>query len=430
MAPAPGLFEAALSRLEAARAYAEIDDETVETLRHPQAVVEVAVPLRRDDGSLEVLTGYRVRHNDVRGPAKGGVRFHPRVDLDEVKALAFWMTCKCAVVGIPFGGGKGGVAVDAKQLSTLELERLSRGYMQRMADFVGPDTDVMAPDVATNERVMGWMADEYARIVRRRTPDVITGKPVALGGSLGRDSATGRGAAVCLAELARRRGWDPSATTVAVQGFGHAGQHLALALADQGYRVVAVSDSRGGVYRPEGFDVAGLVAAKRDDRPLATVGSPGSPAGAPAESVTNAELLALDVDVLAPAALEDQVTAANVAGVRASTVLEVANGPVSPEADAALVDAGCTVVPDVLANAGGVTVSYFEWAQNRGGVRWSAEEVARRLEATLTGACDEVLAVAAAEVVDLRTAAYAVALRRLGEAIGALGTRAYFRGHA
>lgn len=429
MVATESLFEAALERLVAARPYAAIDDEAIEVLRHPSAVLEVAVPLRHDDGSLEVLRGYRVRHNDLRGPAKGGIRFHPKVDLDEVKALAFWMTCKCAVMGIPFGGGKGGICVDPKQLSRLELERLSRAYMERVADFVGPDTDVMAPDVNTNATVMGWMADEYANIVRRRTPAVITGKPVALGGSPGRDTATGRGAYVCLTELAKRQGWDPGRTTVAIQGFGNAGQGVAQLLYLDGWSVVAVSDSQGGIHRPEGFDVPSLVQFKNETRRLDAVYCQGSVCEAvPARRVTNDELLGLDVDVLIPAAMEDQITAANAASVKARTVVEVANGPVTPEADRILAAAGTTVVPDILANAGGVTVSYFEWAQNRSGTTWSLAEVEQRLDAMMVGSLELVLGISEVNGIDLRTAAYALALRRLGEAIGALGTQAYFLG--
>jgi glutamate dehydrogenase (NADP+) len=430
--PADGdLFEQALARLDRAARYAPIDPEALEKLRHPKLVVQASIPVRMDDGSLRIFAGYRVRHDDTRGPAKGGIRFHPRVDLSEVKALAFWMTCKCAVAGIPLGGAKGGVAVNPKELSRLELERLSRGYIAQLADFLGPETDIPAPDVYTNERVMGWMMDEYSRIRRQRTPSVITGKPLELGGSPGRDEATGRGAYVCVKELEKRRGWDPAGVRVAVQGFGNAGQHVARLLHADGYRIVAVSDSKGGIYRPEGFNIPSLVKMKNETRQLVSVYCEGSVCEfVEAEPVTNSELMELDVDLLVPAALEGQITAGNAARVRATTVVEVANGPTTPEAEAILLDRGVTVVPDILANAGGVTVSYFEWVQNRSGLGWGLEEVNARLGTTMTDAFEAVSAIAAQEDIDLRTAAYALALRRISAAVEAQGTHAWFRGEA
>jgi Glutamate dehydrogenase/leucine dehydrogenase len=335
------IFEQAVARLDRAARFAPIDPEALEKLRHPKLVLQASIPVRMDDGSLRILEGYRVRHDDTRGPAKGGIRFHPRVDLSEVKALAFWMTCKCAVVGIPFGGGKGGVAVNPKELSRLELERLSRGFIQALADFLGPETDVPAPDVYTNERVMGWMMDEYSKIRRQRTPAVITGKPVELGGSLGRDDATGRGAYTCVKELEKRRGWDPSEVRVAVQGFGNAGQHIARLLHGDGYRVVAVSDSRGGIYNRDGFDIPSLMKMKNETRRLMAVYCEESVCElVDADDVTNDELLELDVDLLVPAALENQITAANAARIRARTIVEIANGPTAAEADPILADGG------------------------------------------------------------------------------------------
>ena len=249
------IFTDALKRLDRAAEYAGMDEEALLRLKAPKAILEVSIPVRMDDGSLRVFRGYRVRYDDTRGPTKGGIRFHPNVSLGEVKALAFWMTCKCAVVGIPFGGGKGGIIVDPKQLSRLELERLSRGFIERIADFIGPETDVPAPDVYTNAMIMGWMMDEYSKIRRQRTPAVITGKPIPLGGSLGRDDATGRGAYYCIKELERVRKWNPADIRVAVQGFGNAGQHVARLLHEDGYRIVAISDSRGGILRAEGIDI-------------------------------------------------------------------------------------------------------------------------------------------------------------------------------
>ncbi|MGI8759225.1 MAG: Glu/Leu/Phe/Val family dehydrogenase [Acidimicrobiales bacterium] len=428
MDPGYDVFADAITKLQRAATHLRVDPETLQRLQHPKATMVVSIPVRMDDGSLEIFEGYRVRHDDTRGPAKGGMRYHPAVSLSEVKALALWMTLKCAVVGIPFGGAKGGVAVNPKLLSTLELERLSRGFIAQLGDFIGPETDVPAPDVYTNAMVMGWMMDEYSRLRGRRIPGVVTGKPVELGGSWGRDDATGRGAYHAIKELGRRRDWDPAEVRVAVQGFGNAGQHVALLLHAEGYRVVAVSDSQGGISRSEGFDVPSLVKMKNESRKLAAVYCQESVCEmVSADQVTNAELLELDVDLLIPAALEGQITATNAERVRASTVVEVANGPTTGEADAILEDRGIVVVPDILANAGGVTVSYFEWVQNRSGDRWGRDEVRARLEAIMTTETKAVLDRAEDMKLDLRTAAYAHALDRVGAAIEAQGTSAYFR---
>lgn len=423
------VFEDALQRLDEVAELVEIDPEVLIRLRHPKSVTQAAIPVRRDDGSLTVFEGYRVRYDDTRGPTKGGIRFHPDVDVSEVKALAFWMTIKCAVVGIPFGGGKGGVICNPKELSRLELERVSRGFVQQFADVIGPETDIPAPDVYTNAMVMGWMMDEYSRIQHRRVPGVITGKPIDLGGSLGRDDATGRGAYYCIKELEERRGWTPGEVRVAVQGFGNAGQHVAALLHADGYRIVAVSDSQGGIFRDEGFDVPSLVQNKNDTRALRAVYCTGSVCElVEAESITNAELLELDVDVLIPAALEGVITEDNADRIRAPMIIEVANGPITSAADKVLVDKGTTVVPDILANAGGVTVSYFEWVQNRAGLYWDLEEVHRRLEEIMRREFAAVHDLADALDVDLRRAAYAHALTRLGAAIASQGTHSYFRG--
>jgi glutamate dehydrogenase (NADP+) len=418
--PAPGadLFARSFARVVQAAQHARIDPETLVRLSAPHRTVEVAIPLRMDDGSLRLFRGYRVQYDDARGPYKGGIRFHPRVDLAEVKSLALWMTLKCAVADLPFGGSKGGVEVDPRQLSTAELERLSRGYVRALADLLGVDRDVPAPDVYTNARTMAWMADEYATIVRRQEPGVITGKPVGRGGSLGRDDATGRGGYYVTKELEALRGWRPERTTVAVQGFGNAGQHIARLLHDDGYRVVAVSDSKHGICLRSGLDVPQVVAHKQRYHELAT------PTGG--STITNAELLQLDVDVLVPAALEDQLTEANAAGVRAKVVLELANGPTTAAAEAVLDDRGVLVVPDVLANAGGVTVSWFEWLQNRAGQPWQIEEVHQRLRACMQAQFRAVHARATAIGGPMRQAAYALALERLDRALGAGGTAADF----
>jgi len=425
------VFTDALRRLDEVADLIEVDPEVLERLRYPKSVVQVSIPIRCDDGGLRVFEGYRVRYDDTRGPTKGGIRFHPDVDVAEVKALAFWMTVKCAVVGIPYGGGKGGVVVNPKELSRLELERVSRGFVQALHDVIGPETDIPAPDVYTNAMVMGWMADEYSRIERRRVPGAFTGKPIELGGSLGRDDATGRGAYYCIKELERLRGWDPKEMTVAVQGFGNAGQHVALLLAADGYKIVAVSDSQGGIHRPEGFDVPSLVQNKNDTRALRAVYCEGTVCNlVEAEQITNEQLLELDVDLLIPAALEGVITEDNADRIRARTIVEVANGPITSAADEVLVAKDITIVPDILANAGGVTVSYFEWVQNRNGMSWTIEEVHERLAEVMRREFSAVHELASRLDVDLRRAAYAHALSRLGDAISCQGTQAWFRGDA
>ncbi|HMJ75846.1 MAG TPA: Glu/Leu/Phe/Val dehydrogenase, partial [Iamia sp.] len=323
--PPEDVFTDVLRTLGRAAEAGGIDTEVVERLRHPRSILQVAIPVRLDDGSLRTFDGYRVRHDDTRGPGKGGIRFHPDVSLSQVKALALWMTLKCALVDIPFGGAKGGVVVDPKELSPLELERLSRGFVVALGDFVGPDTDIPAPDVYTNEMVMGWMVDEYSRARGRRVPAMITGKPIALGGSQGRDQATGRGAYEAITVVAEREGWEPGATTVAVQGFGNAGRSVARLLHADGYRVVAVSDSRGGICAADGLDIPVIADQKAERRELDAVycdGAVGDTEGA--DQITNEDLLALDVDVLIPAALEGVITEDNAKEVRAGWVVEVA----------------------------------------------------------------------------------------------------------
>jgi len=421
------IYKEALSRLDKAASYAAIDAEVVEKLKFPKACLEVSIPVRMDDGSLRIFTGYRVHHNDLRGPTKGGIRFHPNVSLDEVKSLAFWMSIKCAVVGIPFGGGKGGVIVDPKELSRMELERLSRGYIQQIASFIGPDTDIPAPDVYTNAMIMGWMMDEYSKIVRRLSPAVITGKPIALGGSQGREDATARGGYYCIKELEKKRHWDPKNIRVAVQGFGNAGQFIAEMLHQDGYKVVAISDSQGGIYRPQGFDVPSIIQVKNNSKKLQAVYCEGSVCElVDATVVTNEELLELDVDILIPAALENQITKDNAKNVKAPVIIELANGPTTFEADTILEAKGTLVVPDILANAGGVTVSYFEWVQNKAGYYWSLNEVQERLKEIMLREFRFVYALMEEHNTDMRTAAYIHALNRQAAAITALGTEDYF----
>ena len=426
--PQSEIFNDALMRLESAAAHTDVDSETLTRLRQPEQAIQVAVPVRMDDGSLQIFSGYRVRHNSFRGPTKGGLRYHPSVNLDEVKALAFWMTFKCAVVGIPYGGGKGGVAVNPKELSRMELERLSRSFIAKIAPFIGPDTDIPAPDVYTNSTIMGWMADEYAKIAGCQSPGVITGKPLALGGSLGRDDATGRGAYYCIKELERRRGWDPSQIRVAVQGWGNAGQHVARLLHADGYQIVAASDSRGGVYKEGGFDVPSLIQFKNETRLLKGVYCKGSVCELIDHTqLSNEELLELDVDLLLPSAVENVITAENAARIKAPCIVELANGPVTSAADIILRDNGKLIVPDILANAGGVTVSYFEWVQNRAGFAWELDEVHSRLETIMRREFGAIYSLMEELGSDMRTAAYVHALKRLATAIEAAGTRGWFQ---
>lgn len=423
------IFENALSNLDEVLKVVSLDSEAVEKLRHPHRIIEVSLPVRKDNGALEIFKGFRVQHSLVRGPGKGGIRFHPNVSCDEVKALAFWMTFKCAVMDLPFGGAKGGVIVDPKTLSKLELERLSRCYIDNVADFIGPDKDIPAPDVYTNAMIMGWMMDEYANVVRRYTPAVITGKPILLGGSLGREDATGRGGFHCVKQLEALKNWEPKRTRVAIQGFGNAGQHIAQLLYDAGYCIVAVSDSQGGIYREQGFDIPSLIKVKNETRKVQAVYCTGSICESiEAQHISNEALLALDVDLLIPAALENQITEANAEQIQAPIIIELANGPINAVADRILDAKGKLIVPDILANAGGVVVSYFEWVQNRAGYYWAIDKVRKRLQTRMEGAFLNVHQFAQSKQISMRTAAYALALQRLTGAISAGGTHSYFSG--
>ncbi|MDP7115565.1 MAG: Glu/Leu/Phe/Val dehydrogenase [Candidatus Woesearchaeota archaeon] len=424
------LFESAKKQFEKSLEYLDISDDAKKTMEQPKEILEVAVPVRMDDGSLEIFKGFRVHYNDVLGPTKGGIRYHPDVSLDEVKSLAFWMTFKCAVVGIPFGGAKGGIIVDPKKLSKKELERLSRGYIRGIYDFIGPDLDIPAPDVYTNEMIMGWMTDEYSKIARKLTPAVITGKPVNLGGSLGRDDATARGAYYVINEYVKKLKLEPKKLKVAVQGFGNAGYHIVRLLKEDGYNIVALSDSKGGIFTKNGtLDPDSVLKLKEEQGKLEGVYCEGTVCNiVEHEKITNDELLELDVDILIPSAIENQITKENADKIKAKIVCEIANGPTTPEADTVLFKKGITVIPDILANAGGVTVSYFEWVQNKAGYYWTREDVAERLKEIMVKAYKEVDSVTENKKIDMRTAAYVVASNKIIKGIDAKGTSRYFRG--
>lgn len=424
------LFEKASQRITEVLNYVDISQDTVETLQYPKAVLIVSIPVRMDNYDLKIFKGYRVRYNDLRGPAKGGIRYHPNVSIDEVKSLAFWMTFKCAALNLPYGGAKGGITVDPKNLSRFELERLSRGYIDAIADFIGPNVDIPAPDVYTNQMMMGWMMDEYSTIKRKITPAIITGKPLSMGGSLGRDTATAMGAFITIETLVPRILQRTKPITVAVQGFGNAGAELAELLYNAGYKVVAVSDSRGGIYAKQGLDIPQVKSFKESTRTLKAVYCKESVCNIMTdhEEITNEELLTLDVDILAPSALEDQITESNADKVKAKAIFEVANGPVTPAADKILNENGITVVPDILVNAGGVTVSYFEWIQNRTGFYWSLDKINQRLREKMIEETDRIWKIAQEKSIPLRTAAYVHAFRRITEAVNSKGTRDFYAG--
>ncbi|MCU0515736.1 MAG: Glu/Leu/Phe/Val dehydrogenase [Oscillatoria sp. Prado101] len=421
------LFADASQRLEQAMKYVAISEDALEHLKHPKISLSVSIPVRMDNGSLRIFQGYRVRYDDTRGPGKGGVRYHPNVTLDEVQSLAFWMTFKCAVLNLPFGGAKGGVTVNPKELSKLELERLTRGYIDAIADFIGPDVDIPAPDVYTNPMIVGWMMDQYSIIRRQLTPAVVTGKPITLGGSLGRDTATAMGAFFVIEAMMPKFDMPPQETSVAVQGFGNAGAHIAELLSKAGYKVVAVSDSQGGVYCKKGLDIPRIRQFKESQKGIKALYCEDSVCKVVEhEVITNEQLLTLDVDVLIPAALENQITEANAKEIKAKIIFEVANGPITSGADKILEEKGIYVFPDILVNAGGVTVSYFEWVQNRSGLYWTLQEVNQRLKQKMVEETEPIWQMSQELAISMRTAAYVHALNRLGEAINAKGTRDYY----
>ncbi|QYX57561.1 Glu/Leu/Phe/Val dehydrogenase [Roseovarius sp. SCSIO 43702] len=407
----------------------DISEDTRKLLSAPNRKLEASVPLRRDDGSLDVLRAWRVQYDTTLGPGKGGVRFHPDVDAREVTELAFWMTLKCALLELPFGGAKGGVQVDPKALSPLEVERLARGYVAAVADIIGPDRDIPAPDVHTNPRIMGWMADEFSKINRSHQPAAMTGKPVCLGGSEGRIAATGCGALIVLREWIERQDKRPADVSVAVQGFGSAGGHFACLAHEAGFRVVAVSDSKTAVHDEADLDPRPIFECKRNGDAEGVLYCEKSVADEDGkEEIGQEELLKLEVDVLALAAMENAVTKKNAKGIRAPLILEIANGPVSADADEILRERDHVMLPDILVNAGGATVSYFEWIQSRTGEYWREEQVTERLEARMVDAATRVFDRAEADDVPAREAAYALAVERIARAVASRGNRSYFAG--
>lgn len=418
----PTLFSMARKRLKLAAEYVRVDPDVMEKLKNPQETLHASLMVRMDDGSLRAFNAWRCRYDDTRGPTKGGIRFHPDVNLDEVVSLAFWMTFKCAVVNLPYGGAKGGVSVDTKKLSNAELERLSRAYVRALPHFIGPDRDIPAPDVYTNATVMGWMANEYASMVGHSAPAVITGKPIVLGGSLGRDDATGRGGYLVLRHLEKELGLTPEKTSVVLQGFGNASYPCARLLHADGYRIIGLSDSKSAIYDPDGMDPDAIKEHKNKTGALS-----GAPTHGASRELTNEELLECECDVLAPGALENQITEKNADRIKARIVLELANGPITPLADDILLKKSTVVIPDILANAGGVIVSYFEWAQNRAGYYWPLDEVHTQLRQFLEPQAKEVWKIKEEIGVEMRTAAYVLALQRIGEAVSARGTRAFFK---
>jgi glutamate dehydrogenase (NAD(P)+) len=399
------IFDAMLQEFDTAARILNLEPGIWKILTHPKRQIVVSCPVQMDSGEIEVFTGYRVQYNITLGPAKGGIRYHPGVTLDEVTALAAWMTWKCAVAHIPFGGGKGGIICDPTRMSRREVEALTRRYVAEIIDAIGPEKDVPAPDVNTNDQVMAWIMDTYSMHVGHTETAVVTGKPIELGGSLGRREATGRGVMICTRESAQHLGFGIEGATVAVQGFGNVGSISADLLAGIGARIVAVTDWKGGVYNAGGLDVAKLAEYVRQHKTVD--GFPG------ADPLTNDQLFTLDVDVLIPAALENQITMDNAPGIKARVVVEGANGPTTPDAHRHLHERGVFVVPDILANSGGVTTSYFEWVQDRHGYFWTEKEVNERLEHKMREAFDAVLQTSLRHHIDLRTAAYIVAINRV-----------------
>jgi glutamate dehydrogenase (NAD(P)+) len=401
-------YEIAKSQLRRVGEVFALDPDLIRVLSKPKKAVEVSIPVQMDDGAIEVFTGFRVTHNIARGPSKGGIRYHPNVTLDEVKALAMWMTWKCSLMGLPFGGAKGGVVCDPKSLSLSELERMTRRYTSEIINDIGPERDIPAPDVGTDSRIMAWIFDTYSMNKGHSVLSVVTGKPLSVGGSLGREEATARGALYCIQAMSVKQGKRISEYSVAIQGFGNVGANLARLLHGDGAKVVAVSDSRGGVYNPNGIDVPAALAHKQERGTLEGLAN--------AEPVTNEELVELPCDILAPCALEQVVTEENADRVKATVICEGANGPVTPAADSILEDRGVLVLPDVLANAGGVVVSYFEWVQGLQEYFWREDEVNAKLHDICARAFEEAWVTRDRYATSLRMSSYGLAVQRVTEA--------------
>lgn len=406
-------FENAMKQLGAAASVMNLDKNILAQLQQPQRVLTVSIPVKMDNGEVKVFTAFRSQYNDACGPFKGGIRYHWNVSLDEVKALSFWMTMKCSVVGIPLGGGKGGIIVNPKELSEGELERLSRGYIQQIYKYIGPTQDVPAPDVYTTPQIMAWMLDEYEKLVGEHAPGMITGKPLSLGGSAGRGFSTAQGGVYVLNEAVKKLQFNKHEVTVAIQGFGNAGSFMAKILYEQGYKIVAASDSKGGIMNMNGLDVTALDVHK--EQTGSVVGFAG------AEAVSNEDLLELGVHILVPAALENVITAENAARIQAKMIVELANGPVTPDADEILHQKGILFIPDILSNAGGVTVSYFEQVQNASNYYWTEEEVLEKLEKIMVRAFNEVWETKEKYNVNMRVAAFVRAVERVSEAMKVRG---------
>lgn len=403
-------FEVALKQLDEAAKIIKLDKGLHQVLAHPKRVLTVSLPVKMDNGEIHVFTGFRSQHNDARGPYKGGIRYHPQVSIDEVKALSMWMTWKCAVADIPYGGGKGGIICNPKEMSNGELERMTRRYAYAIADIIGPHTDIPAPDVYTGGKEMAWIMDTYSALKGNFVqPEVITGKPIAIGGSLGRNEATGRGIAITVREAARKLKINMKAATVAVQGFGNAGQFASQLVEEQGATVIAASDSKGGVYSKGGMKISEL--RKHKEKSGSVVGFPG------AKSISNEELLETECTILIPAALENQITGRNASKIRAKVVAEAANGPTTPEADEVLFSNKILTIPDILGNGGGVTVSYFEWLQNLRREYWTEAEVNERLNKNITKSFLDAYATSEKFGVNMRKASTVLAVNRVVEAI-------------
>lgn len=399
-------FQNAMAQLDKVIKIKSFNKNLIESLRNPNRDIKVQIPVIMDNGETRFFEGYRVEYNDALGPYKGGIRYHPDTEINEVKALAFWMTIKCAVAGIPMGGGKGGVTVNPKELSKTELEKLSRGWVKRFYDIIGPHKDVPAPDVNTTGEIMNWMSDEYEKLTGDKTRATFTGKPVENGGSLGRESATGLGGFYTFKALEDKLNLPPKSRVV-VQGFGNVGSFAIKSFLDDEHKIIAVSDSKGGIYKEEGFSFDELVNHKKEKGSLADF--PG------AKNVTNEELLELECDVLIPAAFENQITEKNANNIKAKLILELANGPLTPEADEILTKKNIVVIPDVLANSGGVTVSYFEWDQNLKNEKWSEEEVNQKLREILDDSANKIFNISKENNTTLRNSAFILALERISE---------------